>query len=95
MAESHFESMSLPPGLKPYFQEYDTAQLDLAKDADLIIQRALEYGDWDEVHWLFEVYGSMRIRLFLYERGERWLRPVTFNYWRKLLKVRRMAQFPS
>ena len=87
-------AIEIPEGLKPYYQEYDPEGLELTEDADLIIQRALEFGTWDEVRWLFEVYGAKRIRTFLRQRGERWLRPVTFNYWRKLLGVRRWKRSP-
>ncbi len=84
----------LPPGLKPYFQEYDTTRLDIIQDANLIIQRTLEFGTWDEIRWLFAVYGRQRIRLFLRHYGKRWLKPVTFHYWRKLLGVRRWRKPP-
>jgi len=42
----------IPSGLRPHFQEYDLSSLDLDRDADLIIQRTLEYGTWDEIRWL-------------------------------------------
>lgn len=84
----------IPAGLKPHFQEYDLTELDLARDADLIIQRALEFGDWDEQRWLFGVYGMKRIRRFIRQNGERCLRQVTFNFWRKLLKVTRWCHSP-
>jgi hypothetical protein len=81
-------SAQIPVGLIPHFQEYNVAALDLVQDANLVIQRTLEFGNWDEVRWLFEVYGARRIRAFVRHHGERWLSPVTFNYWRKLLRVR-------
>ena len=84
----------LPASLKPYFQEYDPAQVDIMQDATLVIQRALEFGTWEEVRWLFETYGTKRIRLFLQQHGERSLRPVTFSYWRKLLGVRKWRKSP-
>ena len=87
-------SVKIPSGLAPHFQEYDPSQLDFARDANLIIQRALEFGTWDEVRWLFEVYGGKRIRLFLREHGERWLKPTTFHYWRKLLNIRKWKSSP-
>ncbi|MBI5822775.1 MAG: hypothetical protein HZB18_02015 [Chloroflexi bacterium] len=87
-------SPQIPIGLKPYFQEYDLARLDIARDANLIIQRILEFGTWDEIRWAFDIYHSKRIRLFLREYGERWLKPVTFNYWRKLLGIRRWRKSP-
>ena len=51
---------SIPAGLVPYFQEYDPAALNLQGDADLILQRTLEYGTWEEVRWLFGIYGARR-----------------------------------
>jgi putative transcriptional regulator len=82
-------SSQVPAGLSPYFQEYDLQALNIQKDANLIIQRTLEFGTWDELRWLFEVYGTKRIQAFLHRYGERWLRPVDFNYWRKLLGIRK------
>jgi hypothetical protein len=81
-------STQIPVGLSPYFQEYNLAALDISQDANLIVQRTLEFGDWDEVRWLFEIYGSGRIRAFVRQHGEKWLSPVVFNYWRKLLRIR-------
>ncbi len=85
---------SIPGSLRPYFQEYEAEKLRWVKDADLIIQRTLEYGDWPEVRWLFTVYRRERIRRFLREHGERWLSPVAFNYWRKLLGIRKWRPAP-
>ena len=89
-----FPLSPIPVGLKPYFQEYNIACLNIADDANLIIQRTLEFGTWDEIRWLFETYRGARIRLFLREHGERGLKPVTFNYWRKLLRIRKWKRSP-
>jgi hypothetical protein len=85
---------TIPASLKPYFQEYNLVELNIRRDADLIIQRTLEFGDWNEIRWLFQVYKRERIQRFLRKHGERWLKPVTFNYWRKLLGVRRWQKAP-
>lgn len=85
---------AIPVELKPYFQEYNITRLNLDRDADLIIQRTLEFGAWDELRWLFETYRGRRIRLFLRQYGERQLSPVTFNYWRKLLNIRKWKKSP-
>ena len=84
----------IPEGLGPHFQEYDPTQLDLERDADLIIQRTLEFGTWDEVRWLFATFGRQRIATFLHQRGERLLAPVTFNYWRRLLGINKWQASP-
>jgi hypothetical protein len=86
--------LEIPAGLKPYFQEYDVSALDPQSAADLVIQRTLEFGTWNEVRWLFGFYGYPRIRIFIRQRGERTLSPVAFNYWRKLFKVERWQGSP-
>ena len=92
--QSAFSASQIPASLKPYFQEYNLASLNIAEDANLIIQRTLEFGTWDEIRWLFQTYRVKRIRLFLREHGERWLKPVTFYYWRKLLGIRKWKKSP-
>jgi hypothetical protein len=84
----------VPEALRPHFQEYDLEALKLKRDANLIIQRTLEHGSWDEIRWMFRVYGKRRVQTFLRERGERMLSRVTFNYWRKLLQVQRWRRSP-
>lgn len=80
---------SIPSGLWPHFQEYDRQRLDRDQDADLIIQRTLEFGTWEEIRWLVATYGVERLRQFLRRHGERLLSAMAFNYWRKLFGVRR------
>jgi len=94
MADPGFARLSIPSGLRPYFQEYDVDSLQVERDANLILQRTLEFGDWEEVRWLFHTYGKERIRAFLREFGERMLKPSTFNYWRKLFRLRRWRRSP-
>lgn len=80
--------------MQPYFQEYSLESLRVNRDADVIIQRTLEFGTWADIRWLFQVYHRQRISRFLRRHGERWLSPVTFYYWRKLLDVRRWQTAP-
>jgi hypothetical protein len=94
MEKSSLTSQQIPAGLRPHFQEYDISELDITRDANLIIQRTLEFGTWDEIRWLFGIYHSKRIQLFLREHGERWLSPVTFHYWRKLFGVHKWNSSP-
>jgi hypothetical protein len=79
MSASGEYSEAIPAGLAPYFQEYDIATLSLPGDADLILQRTLEYSTWEEVRWLFDVYGAPCVRQFVRQHGERWLSKVAFN----------------
>jgi len=86
--------INIPPGLHPYFQEYDVDSLDMQRDANLIIQRTLEFGTWEEVQWVFDTFGPRRVRLFVRQYGERWLKPVNFHYWLKLLRIRKWKHSP-
>jgi hypothetical protein len=60
--------MQVPLSLQPYFQEYDLAALRLRRDANLIIQRTLEFGTWDELRWLFGVYSRRRVLRTAFDR---------------------------
>ena len=57
--------LPIPSSIQPYFQVYGLADLHLRRDANLIIQRILDYGTWDEVRWLFQTYSRQHIRRFL------------------------------
>lgn len=85
----------IPKRLAPYFQEYDFKKLDSARDAEIVIQRALEFGPMRELQWLFRVYGKARIKQFVYDFGKRGLSPRAFNYWRRLFELKhwRRASF--
>jgi hypothetical protein len=50
-----------PASLKPYFREYDLEDLHIRRDVDLIIQCTLEFGNWVELRWLFQVLRCGRI----------------------------------
>lgn len=87
-------SAGIPSGLWPYFQEYYPRQLDREQDADLIVQRTLEYGKWEEICRGLAAYDRKRIREYVRLRGERQLSAATFTYWRKLLGLRRWQHSP-
>ena len=64
------QPQQVPHSLQPYFQEYSLEDLHLRRDANLIIQPTLEYGTWDEMRWLFQVYTRQHIQRFLREHRE-------------------------
>jgi hypothetical protein len=94
MSNPNLETNSIPIALRLFFQDYDIDSLQVERDANLILQRTLEFGNWDDMRWLLQTYGKERIRVFLREFGERMLRPSTFNYWRKLFGLRRWKHSP-
>ncbi|MDW7679619.1 MAG: hypothetical protein SCK70_03595 [bacterium] len=84
----------IPESFARFFQEYDFGRMDVDLHANTIIERTLELGDWDELHWLFHHYGVMRIVEYLKQLGERRLTKITFHYWRKLLEIEEYRRAP-
>lgn len=85
---------TIPPTLARCFQEYRVADLDVEKDADLILGRTLEFGTRAELRWLFGTYGAERIRDFVRRRGFRRLSKRAFTFWRTVLGVKEYARPP-
>ena len=85
----------IPRTLKPHFQEYSLARLDLQRDARLIQQRTLEYGDLDELRWLFDTYPREQIREFVRTRGEQWLSRRAFYFWRRYFRLKNWKRAPN
>jgi hypothetical protein len=52
---------TIPSTLAPFFQEYDFEKLDAKTAAPLIIERALQFGNRAEIHWLFTQYTHAQI----------------------------------
>jgi hypothetical protein len=85
---------NIPTSLARLFQEYDFASMDDKTYANTIIERTLEFGTWEELHWLFHHYGVPRIIDYLKQLGDRRLSKITFNYWRKLLEIKEYRRAP-
>lgn len=78
---------SIPSSLRPYFQEYDFAQLTVGAHAELVIERTLNYGNRTELRWLFEQYGWQRITAWVVARGAKRLSRRRYHLWCVLLEV--------
>lgn len=74
-------SNGLPRGLTAAFQEYDVDRIDLERDADLVVERTLAYGDRHEIRWLYQRYGRDRIVAWPKRMGARRLPLRRFNLW--------------
>ncbi len=84
----------LPTSLARLFQEYDFETMDVNLHANVIMERVLEYGTWDELHWLFHHSGLTPIIEYLQQYGHRRLSKLAFNYWRKLLQIENYREAP-
>lgn len=94
MQNPNFKTEKIPVSFTRYLQEYDFDQINPELHAIPIIERTLEMGTWEELHWLFHHYGIQRISEFLKRYGHRRLSKMTFNYWCKLLKIKNNQQAP-
>jgi hypothetical protein len=52
---------SIPSSLAAFLPEYEVETLDLRTAAPLIIERALQFGNRIELHWLFTQYSRIQI----------------------------------
>jgi hypothetical protein len=84
----------IPQSFARFFQEYDFESMDVNLHANTIIERTLELGTWEELHWVFHHYGVQRIIEYLKQFGDRRLTKITFNYWRKLLEIKEYRRAP-
>ena len=79
--------MPIPATLAPFFQEYNLAQLDLQTAAPLVIERALQYGNRAELHWLFAQYPRQQIKDWVVRFGKERLPHPHLDFWLIILEI--------
>ena len=84
----------IPASLARLFQDYEFESMDVNVHANTIIERTLEMGTWEELHWLFHHYGIQRIIEYIQRYAHRRLSKMAFNYWCKLLKIKEYRRAP-
>lgn len=77
----------IPASLAPFFQEYDLEQLTLERSAWTIIERTLQFGNRQEIRWLFAQYPRQRIRDWVRQWGEMALPEPHLTFWRLVLDI--------
>lgn len=78
---------SIPRSMAPFFQEYDLDKLDLVRNSQTIIERTLQYGNRDELAWLFQQYDRGQVADWVRRLGARRLFRRNFDFWRLMLDV--------
>ncbi|MCI0528392.1 MAG: hypothetical protein L0Y56_13210 [Nitrospira sp.] len=81
---------SLPPDSAWLFPEYDVETIDLHSYQGVIIERILEKGSWDQIHWLFTQYGEKKVKQWVQKHGLRLLSNRSFAFWRLVLGIKRI-----
>jgi hypothetical protein len=82
------KTSSLPRDTRWLFPEYDFNSIDLEHHAGVIIERLLERGSWEQVHWLFSTYGEPRVADWVKHHGFRLLSRQSFALWRLSLGIK-------
>lgn len=77
----------IPASLAPFFQEYTLEQLDLERSANTIIERTLQFGDREEIRWLFHSYSRRKIRDWVQRWGQAALPEPHLTFWRLVLDL--------
>ena len=77
----------IPASLAPFFQEYNLEQLDRERSAGTIMERTLQYGDREEIRWLFTCYSQDRIRAWVQKWGQMALPEPHLTFWRLVLEI--------
>lgn len=78
---------SIPPSLAPFFQEYDIASLKPERDAFTIIERTLQFGNRQEIRWLFSTYPRTQIVAWIKRFGKDRLPEPHCTFWRIVLDI--------
>lgn len=81
------QSDPLPESLKPFFQEYDFTELDSEQAAATIIERTLQYGNREEIRWLFRRYTRAEIVSWISRSGPERLPEPHLSFWRLILNI--------
>jgi hypothetical protein len=78
----------VPNGLQKVLWSYNIESMDLEEDKELIIQQVLNYGNWEDLRWLYQTYPEMKIRKVVQNpRRGMWFENV-LNFWCLMLKIR-------
>lgn len=78
----------LPKFLQFVLWSYDSNKIDLEKDKEIIITQILNYGDWQDLKWLYSVYNEGDIkRVVSHPSRGLWFEKV-LNFWEKMFNLR-------
>jgi hypothetical protein len=80
---------SVRSSLAPFFQEYDIARLNPEKDSFTIIERTLQFGNREELRWLFGIYSREQISDWLRRFGSDCLAQPHLTFWRVIFEIRK------
>lgn len=77
----------IPPSLAPFFQEYDITRLNPETDSFTIIERTLQFGNREEIRWLFKICSHEQIADWVKQFGKDRLPQPHLTFWKILLEI--------
>lgn len=77
----------IPASLAPFFQEYNIARLNPEKDSFTIIERTLQFGNREELRWLFSVYSRSQVADWIKRFGKERLPQPHLTFWKIVLET--------
>jgi hypothetical protein len=77
----------IPSSLAPFFQEYDISRLSPENDSFTIIERTLQFGNREELRWLFRTYSREQIAHWLRHFGKDCIPQPHLTFWQLILEV--------
>ena len=75
----------LPKYLQKYFWDVEFKILDKKEDSFFIIERLLEFGDWQSIRWLRRIFSKEEIKEVI--KKSRALSVRTCNLWSAVYKI--------
>lgn len=77
----------IPLSLAPFFQEYDIKSIDAKRDSFTIIERTLQFGNREELRWLFTTYSREQITNWVKYFGKDRLPQPHRRFWQTILEI--------
>ena len=78
---------NIPASLAPFFQEYNLEHLNPERSAATIIERTLQFGNREEIRWLFSFYSRQSIRDWVWRWGGMALPEPHLTFWSLVLDI--------
>lgn len=75
----------VPKRLQAVLWSVNTDKLDLQKDKEYIVHQILGYGRWEDIKWLFKIYGQSQIKDVFVNHPSKDYYPAGFNFVSKIL----------
>ena len=78
----------VPKKLQSVLWSYDISTIDVENSKELIIQQVLNYGDWNDLKWLYKTYPEKKIKEVVKNpRRGIWFENV-LNFWCLMFEIK-------